>query len=218
MQRYNWPGFQLIQVSGCFCFSKTSVCLYLCLIQFSFFWFWFSGAAADEEFERLFLELIGRGEAATPPASETVIKQIPRVPISKVWTHFSSIFFCHFGFLGYSEALLGEAISRYSPFLRFSPPFPFTLQEMVSAKDQCPVCLDFFRAEDPPVMRLRCKHTFHEECLLPWLKKTATCPGQCDSLESISMALILYTCIQVRTYLSISISVSHGLAHGRPSI
>ena len=43
-----------------------------------------SGAAADAEFERLFLELIGRGETSTPPASEAVIKDIPRIPISKV--------------------------------------------------------------------------------------------------------------------------------------
>jgi len=90
-----------------------------------------TGAAADAEFERLFLELIGRGETSTPPASEAVIKDIPRIPISK---------------------------------------------EMVSAKDQCPVCLDFYRADDPPAMRLKCKHTFHEDCLIPWLKKTATCP------------------------------------------
>jgi len=39
-----------------------------------------TGAAADAEFERLFLELIGRGETSTPPASEAVIKDIPRIP------------------------------------------------------------------------------------------------------------------------------------------
>lgn len=90
-----------------------------------------TGAAAEEEFETLFLELIGRGEATTPPASEAVLKEIPRIDITK---------------------------------------------EQVTNKDQCPICLDFYCIDDPSAMRLKCKHTFHEQCLVPWLKKTGTCP------------------------------------------
>lgn len=42
-----------------------------------------TGAATDAEFERMFLELIGRGEVSTPPASEAVISALPRIPVSQ---------------------------------------------------------------------------------------------------------------------------------------
>ena len=32
----------------------------------------------------MFLELIGRGEVSTPPASEAVISALPRIPVSQV--------------------------------------------------------------------------------------------------------------------------------------
>lgn len=38
------------------------------------------------------------------------------------------------------------------------------------ASKQCPVCLKDFEEGDSAKM-LPCKHTFHQECILPWLEK-----------------------------------------------
>jgi hypothetical protein len=45
----------------------------------------------------------------------------------------------------------------------------------------CAVCKDQFKleTEDPEeqvVISLPCKHTFHEGCIIPWLKSSGTCP------------------------------------------
>ena len=45
----------------------------------------------------------------------------------------------------------------------------------------CAVCKDQFAlgTEDPDeqiVITLPCHHPFHEPCILPWLKTSATCP------------------------------------------
>ena len=46
----------------------------------------------------------------------------------------------------------------------------------ITEKDvQCPVCFDEFEIGDE-VKRMVCKHTFHEDCLVPWLKIHGTCP------------------------------------------
>jgi len=39
----------------------------------------------------------------------------------------------------------------------------------------CPICLKNFVIGDE-FSELPCKHQFHLECLLPWLKKTSSCP------------------------------------------
>ncbi|GAA5986467.1 hypothetical protein JCM10908_003765 [Rhodotorula pacifica] len=39
----------------------------------------------------------------------------------------------------------------------------------------CGVCLDAFQLEDAAVA-LPCKHLYHEDCLVPWLKTSGTCP------------------------------------------
>ncbi|CAH1992467.1 unnamed protein product [Acanthoscelides obtectus] len=40
---------------------------------------------------------------------------------------------------------------------------------------QCPVCLkDHVKDETPK--RMPCKHLFHNECIMPWLAKTNSCP------------------------------------------
>jgi hypothetical protein len=41
--------------------------------------------------------------------------------------------------------------------------------------DPCPVCQDVF-VEGEQYMRMPCKHAFHADCLMPWLKEHHTCP------------------------------------------
>ncbi|XP_011310952.1 E3 ubiquitin-protein ligase RNF181 [Fopius arisanus] len=40
---------------------------------------------------------------------------------------------------------------------------------------QCPVCLKTFETCDI-VKCLPCHHSFHKECIIPWLEKTNSCP------------------------------------------
>lgn len=40
---------------------------------------------------------------------------------------------------------------------------------------QCPVCLKEW-TEGEEMKELPCKHSFHSSCILPWLKKTNSCP------------------------------------------
>lgn len=46
--------------------------------------------------------------------------------------------------------------------------------ESADAK-QCPVCLKQFETGDKASL-MPCRHMFHQECILPWLKKTNSCP------------------------------------------
>lgn len=39
----------------------------------------------------------------------------------------------------------------------------------------CGVCLDSFQLDDAAIA-LPCKHVYHEDCLVPWLKTSGTCP------------------------------------------
>ncbi|KAG0335799.1 hypothetical protein BG004_008310 [Podila humilis] len=47
--------------------------------------------------------------------------------------------------------------------------------EDIAANTECSVCKDEFVKEDP-CLQLPCKHIFHDECIKPWLKTSATCP------------------------------------------
>ncbi|XP_044259002.1 E3 ubiquitin-protein ligase RNF181-like [Tribolium madens] len=40
---------------------------------------------------------------------------------------------------------------------------------------KCPVCLKE-HGEGETVKKMPCNHTFHAECILPWLEKTNSCP------------------------------------------
>jgi len=40
---------------------------------------------------------------------------------------------------------------------------------------QCAVCKDEFETKQETIT-LECMHTFHDECILPWLKSSGTCP------------------------------------------
>ncbi|EZA49733.1 hypothetical protein DMN91_007710 [Ooceraea biroi] len=40
---------------------------------------------------------------------------------------------------------------------------------------QCPVCLKEFEVDDKAKL-MPCQHVFHQECIIPWLQKTNSCP------------------------------------------
>ncbi|XP_046741424.1 E3 ubiquitin-protein ligase RNF181-like [Diprion similis] len=40
---------------------------------------------------------------------------------------------------------------------------------------QCPVCLKAFDAASS-IKSMPCRHSFHNECITPWLEKTNSCP------------------------------------------
>jgi hypothetical protein len=46
----------------------------------------------------------------------------------------------------------------------------------VSGALDCPVCLCQFACREPGVVRLKCGHVFHGECLVPWFREHHTCP------------------------------------------
>ena len=54
--------------------------------------------------------------------------------------------------------------------------------KLVKDENMCPVCKDEFK-EGAEIMETPCKHWFHKECLLPWLKVSNKCPN-CRSLFS----------------------------------
>jgi E3 ubiquitin-protein ligase RNF115/126 len=41
--------------------------------------------------------------------------------------------------------------------------------------DNCSVCKDIFEIHQK-IIKLTCKHIFHDECILPWLKERNSCP------------------------------------------
>ena len=43
----------------------------------------------------------------------------------------------------------------------------------IRATDVCNICIDKL---DTNVVRLRCKHLYHENCLKLWMKRSNTCP------------------------------------------
>lgn len=48
-------------------------------------------------------------------------------------------------------------------------------RELKQEDKMCAICLERFK-ENEMVKVLKCKHMFHEKCLVPWLKKRRTCP------------------------------------------
>ncbi|KAG0061118.1 hypothetical protein BGZ90_003714, partial [Linnemannia elongata] len=64
-------------------------------------------------------------------------------------------------------ALSEEAINEL-------PQHTLTSEEL-DAKTECSVCKDEFERQDT-CTQLKCKHIFHEDCIKPWLKTSATCP------------------------------------------
>ncbi|KAJ8665263.1 hypothetical protein QAD02_006925 [Eretmocerus hayati] len=50
-----------------------------------------------------------------------------------------------------------------------------TFEDNTDTKRQCPICLRDFEKGNI-AKSLPCKHTFHKECIEPWLEKTNSCP------------------------------------------
>ncbi|XP_046857521.1 E3 ubiquitin-protein ligase RNF126-like [Xenia sp. Carnegie-2017] len=48
-------------------------------------------------------------------------------------------------------------------------------QEDVDASLECPVCKEMFILHEE-VKKLPCKHCYHKDCIIPWLKKHNSCP------------------------------------------
>jgi hypothetical protein len=48
-------------------------------------------------------------------------------------------------------------------------------QEEVDAKTECAVCKDVFSLNED-VRGLPCTHSFHPDCIVPWLKQHNSCP------------------------------------------
>lgn len=58
------------------------------------------------------------------------------------------------------------------PLLLVDMDFPdFTLDQLQA----CAVCKEDYIPKEE-ALRLPCKHIFHEECIVPWLKMNHTCP------------------------------------------
>lgn len=65
--------------------------------------------------------------------------------------------------------------------VRLPPPTsPKVIEELTDVKQnrndvQCTVCLKEFNIGEN-AKSLPCDHEFHPDCIIPWLKKTSTCP------------------------------------------
>lgn len=55
------------------------------------------------------------------------------------------------------------------------PLVTITAKEMNSELNQCAVCQEYFE-EGTQVKQIPCKHLYHEDCILPWLKMHNSCP------------------------------------------
>ncbi|CAG9762627.1 unnamed protein product [Ceutorhynchus assimilis] len=72
---------------------------------------------------------------------------------------------------------------------RLAPPASKAAVEALSNESitqtglQCPVCLKEY-CKGETVKKMPCKHTFHPECILPWLSKTNSCPLCRDELPT----------------------------------
>ena len=80
--------------------------------------------------EGIFERFLPHGERLAPPASISVVEELPRRTLNSI---------------------NDEDVSK------------------------CPVCLVSFD-EDDAIIEMPCDHYFHSDCLLPWLKKTNSCP------------------------------------------
>ncbi len=65
--------------------------------------------------------------------------------------------------------------------LSFSPCDVLTMRPGPLTEKECAVCKDTFEPTNE-VLTLPCnenpkyRHTFHEDCIVPWLKQNGTCP------------------------------------------
>ena len=73
--------------------------------------------------------------------------------------------------------------------------------------DGCTVCKDAFKVEDK-LRKLPCKHLFHENCIIPWLKLVSTHITHCSQyncMRMIGMALVKFDFIPIHADLNSTI-------------
>lgn len=72
-----------------------------------------------------------------------------------------------------------EMISRNDPNHYGAPPAQEqainSLQKLKGVQGECPVCQEHFE-QQAELRKMPCGHTFHENCLVTWLKMHNTCP------------------------------------------
>ncbi|XP_054723527.1 E3 ubiquitin-protein ligase goliath-like [Uloborus diversus] len=52
-----------------------------------------------------------------------------------------------------------------------------------NAFDNCAICLEDVK-ENETIMKLKCNHTYHKQCLIPWLKTSGICPKCRDCIKA----------------------------------
>lgn len=84
---------------------------------------------------------------------------------------------------GNMESLLERLRAAYEPpthptsksAIDSLPIVPITVQN-VSKQDNCTVCMEEYKENEPNVVQLPCNHLFHKVCLIGWLKDHNVCP------------------------------------------
>ena len=96
-----------------------------------------------------------QGNSSRPvPATEEVMQQLNREVLEEACGSISGVLF-------------GYVLNR-------EPSAPLLERDCAVCKDQ--FALNTEDPDDQVVVTLPCKHPFHEGCIMPWLKSSATCP------------------------------------------
>ncbi|PJF17075.1 hypothetical protein PSACC_03123 [Paramicrosporidium saccamoebae] len=74
-------------------------------------------------------------------------------------------------FQGLLDRLMGEGHCTVG----MSDPALSTLKRERNSEGECIICQEQYQPEDETI-RLDCGHLFHAGCVVPWLKKVASCP------------------------------------------
>lgn len=63
----------------------------------------------------------------------------------------------------YCELCKNKDITKYSNIVKL-------------CNEQCSICCNNFSEDDENILKLNCKHTFHENCIKNWFERSGTCP------------------------------------------
>eukprot|EP00798_Chlamydomonas_sp_ICE-L_P009813 gene9813-7702_t len=118
------------------------------------------GAAQDDGFDALLSQLMDQHCPTAQPTANQVLQDLPRVKVEASA--------CVHGVLPHCPESAPETTDEQ---LASSQPHCCT----TIAGAPCSVCHDSFEQGDIAV-ELPCKHYYHEDCIMPWLKEHNTCP------------------------------------------